>query len=51
MFGECPTCGGPLERPFWDAICFGCFDELVDELDDVEVPDEDFYIAPHEGRG
>jgi hypothetical protein len=23
-FGECAYCGEPLERPFWDTVCFDC---------------------------
>lgn len=23
-FGDCPTCDGQLERPFWDTVCFTC---------------------------
>lgn len=54
-FGECTNCFNQVERTFWDSLCFDCQDELKreeeDEDEEMDAPDEDFYIAPHEGRG
>lgn len=54
-FGECTNCFKQVERPFWDTICFECQDELKreeeNEDEEMDSPDEDFYMEPHEGRG
>lgn len=43
-FGECPSCGGGIERWDWDTVCFACQDEREDDDRDEEY-DQDFYEA------
>ncbi len=33
-FGECAFCGYPVERPFWDSMCFDCQDGKDFDEDD-----------------